>query len=86
MNGWYVKSLSLLMKQLSNIIVGSPFLLQSLPILFLFNWSLIGIEAAAVESPFFSSHCNSSLFNWSLIGIEAAAVECESPFDFKDNH
>ena len=45
---------SSLMKHLPHIIIGSPFLLQSVPFLFLFNWSLLGIEAAAVEceSPF----------------------------------
>ena len=45
---------SSLMKHLPNIIIGPLFLLQSLPFLFLFNWSLLGIEAAAVEceSPF----------------------------------
>jgi predicted membrane chloride channel (bestrophin family) len=41
-------------ENLLNIIIGLPFPLQSLPFLFLFNWSLLGVEAAAVEceSPF----------------------------------
>ena len=45
---------SSLIKHLPHDIIGCPYLLQSLPFLFLFNWSLLGIEAAAVEceSPF----------------------------------
>jgi putative membrane protein len=55
--------------------------LRTFLLLYLFLWNMISVaEYGWVSIPFLS------LLNWALLGIEAAAVECESPFEYRENH
>lgn len=55
--------------------------LRTFLLLYLFLWNMISVaEYGWVSIPFLF------LLNWALLGIEAAAVECESPFEYRENH
>lgn len=55
--------------------------LRTFLLLYLFLWNMISIaEYEWISIPFLT------LLNWALLGIEAAAVECESPFEYRENH
>ena len=55
--------------------------LRTFLLLYLFLWNMISIaEYGWISIPFLT------LLNWALLGIEAAAVECESPFEYRENH
>lgn len=55
--------------------------LRTFLLIYLFLWNMISVaEYGWISIPFLF------LLNWALLGVEAAAVECESPFEYRENH